>query len=148
MPYKVFVVIDPAPWFDQFVSTIGTMVLRCGGSSTEFVVNTMLANVSNPNHVIFGIYDEEDPSTLVAWVFLVYVHDTFQPWVEAWAFWCKPSLFKQVWEVTEEPVLAWARGKGAVRIMAIATRTPRVFFERFYKGLSFRKAGIVLERKL
>src|SRR5262245_22029365 len=108
------------------------MTARCGGTSSEFVVNSMIRGTRNPNQLILAAHPEGEPSRLAGWVFVIFVEDTYQPWAEVWGLWCEPRAFKTLMPMANEAVVQWAKAKGAKRLMAIATRSPRVQHERFY----------------
>lgn len=148
MSYKPFIVDDPTPWMDQFIRTAGIMAKRCGGSSVEFIINNMLKGLGHPNNLILAACEEGRPEELVAWLLAVYVPDTYKPWVEVWALWIKPGLAREMRDLGGDILLDWAKYKGAVRIVSVLTRSPRVFLEMFHKLLGFEQTGIVIERSL
>lgn len=145
---KVFVVKDPTPWFDQFVSSIQHMVYRNRGLSQEFVMNGMLRGVRDPNQLILAAVEDDDHADLAGWMFAIFVQDTYKPWVEVWGLWSKPGRYHEMAQEAFDTLVEWATYKGATRLVCTLHRAPQVYLKKFFAPLGFAQTGIVIERSL
>ena len=146
--YKAFLITDPTPWMDQLIHGCKVMAAKCGGTSVEYTVRSILQGVKNPNVAIFAACEEGAPEILVGWAAMIYVHDSLEPWVEIWALWCRPGAGRAMRDLGRPIVEEWARFRGAKKILAILTRNPRSYLKAFYEPIGFEQIGIVIERKL
>ena len=146
--YRPFIVTDPAPYMDQFIRTAGVMSRKCGGTSTEFVVNSIIQACKNPECMVLAVCPEAAPDRLAGWLGCTFVRDTYQPWVEIWALWITPGKGRQIRDQCIQIIVDWARWKGAVRITAIITRNKKGYLRSFLEDVKFVPVGIVIERRV
>lgn len=133
--------------FDDLVDGVAKMIGKTGsrGQSTETIVKLILGTVGKPNTFLLTGYD--DDARFQGFVYAMLV-DAHPPWVDIIGIYTRPGVgVSSKYEVFEF-LKAWARSKGATKIMAGITRRPQTFFKMFHQPLGFEAIGLIVEYDL
>lgn len=134
-------------FLDELIVAVSSLIRRTGDSihSPEWMLHLMASFVGRDDcYLLIGVDKER---RLVGFLFGVLIADK-PPWVDIMSLWSKPGVASQLKHEVFEMLAAWGRERGATRISAAITRSPKNFYRFFYKSLGFRPVGVLIEANI
>lgn len=142
--------LELVPFFDFVVDACKKMIKKTGeeGTTSELMITTLTRIIDSGNAFVL-LHADSEKKKLDGFMYANYL--PLAETVEFMGMWTAPKVGMKIRFEAEKIFEAWARAKGAKRIVCGITRGKKhgeVFLKLFHEPMGYKQIGIIIQKDL